>query len=52
MIPLEYENLKLFIRTQNKAVLQAKRNTKQDAFAQHYYDGARYMLRVLAKQYA
>ena len=52
MIPLEYENLKWFIRTENKAILQAKRDTKQDELAQHFYDGARYMLKQLAKRYA
>jgi len=52
MIPLEYVNLKWFIRTENKVVVDLLKRTKMDSACQNYYAGARYMLKQIAKRYA
>ena len=53
MIPLEYENLKTWIRIHNRILVNMGRRTPDpEIWNKGYIAGARYMVKMLSQQWA
>ena len=53
MIPLEYENLKTWIRIQNLILVKEDKDTPpSELIHKSYINGARFVVKLLSKQWA